>query len=91
MAEINYKYREDLVHNLTQIQNEKNMRKFLEALLTLDESDELSRRFQILKRLVKGQTHRKISADLNASIATVSRGAGEIKKMGDSVKKMIQL
>ncbi len=88
---INKKYKDELVKNLTQIQNKKNMDQFLEALLTLDEWDELSRRFQILKRLVQGQTHRKISSDLNASISTVSRGASEIKKMGNNVKRMIQL
>ena len=89
MSDINYKHREQLVHNLNQIQNKKNMRQFLEALFTADDWGELSKRFQILKRLSKGQTHRKVSADLSASIATVSRGANELKKINDSVKRMI--
>ena len=76
--EINYKYQADLVHNLCQIQNEKNMRDFLDVLLTPAELDDLSKRLQIFKRLLKGEAQQKIASDLGVGIATVTRGSKEL-------------
>ncbi len=81
-------FKRDLVHNLAEIQTDRNMRKFLDILLTPSEFDELSRRLQILKRLVKGKTQREISKDLGVGIATVERGAGELRDKLKA-KKMI--
>ena len=81
-------YRRELVHNLAEIQTDKNMHRFLDILLTPPEFDELSRRLQILKRLIKGKTQRKIAHDLRVGIATVERGASELRKK-PKVKKMI--
>ena len=87
---INYKYQADLVHNLAEIQSDKNMRRFLEVILTDDEFAELSKRLQILKRLVKNNSQREIAKDLKVAIATVSRGANELKKGKEKVEKMIK-
>lgn len=73
-------FKRDLIHNLAEIQTDKNMRRFLDILLTPSEFDELSRRLQILKRLMKGKTQREIAGDLGVGIATVERGAGELRK-----------
>jgi len=81
-------YKKDLVHNLAEIQTDKSMRRFLDILLTSSEFDELSRRLQILKRLIKGKTQREIARDLGVGIATVERGAGELNKK-QKAKKMI--
>lgn len=86
----NSNYKRDLVHNLAEIQNDKNMHRFLDILLTPSEFDELSRRLQILKRLAKGKTQREIAKDLGVGIATVTRGAGELKQKGKKVEKMIR-
>ncbi|MEK7065099.1 MAG: Trp family transcriptional regulator [Patescibacteria group bacterium] len=81
-------FKRDIVHNLAEIQTDKNMRRFLDVLLTPSEFDELSRRLQILKRLVKGKTQREIAKDLGVGIATVERGASELREK-QKVKKMI--
>ncbi len=81
-------YKKDLVHNLAEIQTDKNMHRFLDILFTPSEFDELSRRLQILKRLAKGKTQREIAKDLGVGIATVERGAGELREK-QKAKKMI--
>ena len=81
-------FKKELIHNLAEIQTDKNMRRFLDILLTPSEFDELSRRLQILKRLIKGKTQRQIARDLGVGIATVERGAGELRDK-QKVKKMI--
>lgn len=82
-------FKKELIHNLAEIQTDKNMRRFLDILLTPSEFDEFSRRLQILKRLVKGKTQREIAKDLGVGIATVERGAGELREKLKA-KKMIQ-
>jgi Trp operon repressor len=83
-------YHRELVNNLTQIQSDKNMRLFLEALLTPDELDDLGKRLQIFKRLLKGESQREIAKDLKIAIATVERGASELKKRGEKVERIIK-
>ena len=73
-------FKKELIHNLAEIQTDKNMRRFLDILLTPSEFDEFSRRLQILKRLIKGKTQREIAKDFGVCIATVERGAGELNK-----------
>jgi len=86
----NKKFVKDLVHNLTEIQSDKNMLKFLDLLLTTSELEDLSNRLQIFKGLLAGQTQREIANDLKVSISTVIRGAGEWRQKKDRVKKMVQ-
>ena len=85
------KFTKDLVHNLVQIQNDKNMEKFLDVLLTDSEVEELTNRLQIFKGLLAGKTQRDIAKDLGVSISTVVHGASELRNKKDKVKRMIQL
>jgi len=47
--------------------------------LTPAELDEISRRLQIVKMLKKGIPQRIIAKNLNVAIATIGRGARELK------------
>ncbi len=88
---IKVKYKKDLVHNLVQIQNDKNMEKFLDVLLTDSEVEDLVNRLQIFKGLFAGKSQREIAKELGVAIATVTHGAIELRKKKDKVKRMIQL
>ncbi len=83
-------FKHDLVHNLAEIQTDKSMRDFLDVLLTADEFEEISIRLQILKKLLKGQTQRKVAKVLGVGIATVTRGAAELKVKKAKVEGMIK-
>ncbi|MBU2542288.1 trp operon repressor [Patescibacteria group bacterium] len=85
------KFVKDLIHNLAQIQNDKNMEKFLDVLLTDSEFEDLVTRLQIFKRLLDGQVQREIAEELEVSTTTVTRGANELRNKKDKVKRMIQL
>jgi len=85
------KFVKDLIHNLAQIQNDKNMEKFLDVLLTDSEFEDLATRLQIFKRLLDGQVQREIAEELEVSTTTVTRGANELRNKKDKVKRMIQL
>lgn len=51
------------------------MKKILVDLLTPSEMNKVAVRWQIIKRLAKGESHRAIAMDLHIGIATVLRGS----------------
>jgi len=62
------------------IKTEDQMIDFLKGLLTPQELDQLPVRVELIKKLKQGQSQRQIAQELNVGIATVTRGAHEIKK-----------
>jgi len=61
-------------------------RELLVALLTPTEIEEIGRRWQIVKHLIRGKTQRQVRQDVGVSIATVERGAREVKHGGKILK-----
>lgn len=65
----------------------KEIKALLHALLTPAEYDELVTRWQIIKLLAAGKPQRDIRDQLAVSIATVTRGARELKYGTGILKK----
>ena len=57
----------------------KLMLEFLQDMMTPSEFDKLAVRWQIIKRLNNGDTHREIAGELGIGISTVTRGARELR------------
>jgi TrpR family trp operon transcriptional repressor len=65
---------------------------FLEDLLTQKELQEIPVRWEIIRRLQKGDVHKNIAKELKVGIATVTRGANELKdKNGGFIKVLKKL
>jgi len=73
------KWRVELLDTILSLKDAKMTKAFLQNMFTPKEVDEFAIRLQILKMLKAGETHREISDKLGVSIATVTRGAREIK------------
>ncbi len=58
---------------LSSLKDEKEMLAFLRDLLTLDELEEVSRRWQAVELLDKGKTYRDIAESTGLSTTTVTR------------------
>jgi TrpR family trp operon transcriptional repressor len=69
----------NLIEQLILLKDSTEMREFLLGLLTPAELEELPRRLEIVKRLKRGEAQKQIAADLGLGVATVTRGAREIK------------
>ncbi len=68
------------------------LRTFLEDLLTPKELQEIPVRWEIIRRLQKGDVHKNIAKDLKVGIGTVTRGANELKdKNGGFIKVLKKL
>lgn len=68
-----------LIKHLLNIKSEKEGKDFLESLFSPEEIEAFEKRIDIVKLLLKNKSHREIASELNVGIATVTRGAKELK------------
>jgi TrpR family trp operon transcriptional repressor len=73
---------------LSKIDRDKTVEDFLYSILTPNEVKNISSRWEIVKRIEKGLSQRKIATDLHLSLCKITRGSRELKK-SNSVLKMI--
>ena len=64
---------EELYRVLAKISNKDEMADFLRDLMTIEEIEEIVRRFEVAKLLSKGLTSREIAKKTKMSSATISR------------------
>lgn len=69
-----------LVQVFLSVKNDEEMKNLLEGLLTPTELEEFVQRIEIVKLLKKGMGQHAIAKKLGIGVATVTRGAKEIKK-----------
>lgn len=73
-------YQKEIIRILSFIgKNQNLMKEFLKDILTPTEFDEVSLRWQIIKKLEKGDKHRDIAGELGLGISTVTRGSRELR------------
>jgi len=80
-------WRKEFNKLIASLKNTREVEELLRELFTPAEYDECARRWQIVKMLIKGSPQRAISKRLSVSVATVSRGARELKYGGGAFKK----
>lgn len=73
-------WKDELWTAIATAKNASEVRDLMAALLTPAEVDELSRRWQIVKNLIQGKSQREVRDVVGVSIATVERGAREIRQ-----------
>jgi Trp operon repressor len=73
-------YKKEVIDVFSQIKGDKKlMREALIDFLTPREFEEVALRWQIIKRLSKGDKHRDIAGELKIGISTVTRGSRELR------------
>lgn len=72
-------WKRELAKLIASTRNYKEASDLLEGLLTPGEYEELAKRWQIVKMMLEGKSHRYIKDSLGVSIATVTRGSRELK------------
>jgi len=84
-------YKKELVDTFAKIFGDKRlMTEFLTDILTPTEFEALALRWQIVKRLKKGETHRSIAEDLGLGISTVTRGSRELRNKNGGFHLMLK-
>ena len=84
-------YKKELVDVFSKIQGDKNLvKEFLMDILTPAEFESLALRWQIVKKLNKGETHRSVAGDLGLGISTVTRGSRELRNKNGGFHLMLK-
>lgn len=63
---------------------------FLKSILTKNEADEISSRWELVKLLHEGMSQRKIAERLGLSLCKITRGSRELKKSRSPFKAMLE-
>ena len=66
------------------------MAEFLKDILTPNEFEAMALRWQIVKKLNKGETHREVAGDLGLGISTVNRGSRELRNKNGGFALMLK-
>ena len=77
---MNTHYYDSLVETILSLSTKKDVKDFLDGILTPKERDEIPVRLQIVKLLKKGIPQHEIASTLGVGVATVTRGSKEIAK-----------
>ncbi|MBP9711825.1 MAG: transcriptional regulator [Candidatus Pacebacteria bacterium] len=84
-------YKQEAVEVIHKIGKDKNLLAlFLRDILTPREFENIGVRWQIVKRLAKGEHHAAIAESLHLGVATVTRGSREMRKKDGGLQKALK-
>lgn len=87
MTHTNHRWEQELGKLLASIRDTEEARELLTALLSPAERRDIAERWQIVKHLIAGRTQREVRDLINVSIATVTRGAREVRYGNGALQK----
>ncbi len=86
------KFMEELVAIIAKISKDQELtHEFLKDLFTPAEYRDVGTRWQIVKRLRKGDTHADIAQSLHVGVATVTRGSRELSDWNGGFQRVLRL
>lgn len=84
-------YKKEIVDVISKIGKDKNLLEiFIKDILTPKEFDNIGTRWQIVKKLAKGEKHEYIASDLKLGVATVTRGSREMRNQNGGFQKVLK-
>jgi TrpR family trp operon transcriptional repressor len=85
------KYKKEVLDVLHKISKDKDLLfDFVIDILTPREFENISTRWQIIKKLDKGENHQSIAGDLGLGVATVTRGSREMRKKEGGFRRALK-
>lgn len=70
--------------------NPEEIAEFLYSLFTPAETDEMAKRWALVKSLAQGTPQRQIAQNLGLSLCKITRGSRELKKERSSFRSMLE-
>ena len=84
-------YKKELVEVFSKVFGDRKlMTEFLIDILTPTEFEALALRWQVVKKLNKGEKHRSVAGDLGLGISTVTRGSRELRNKNGGFHLMLK-
>jgi TrpR family trp operon transcriptional repressor len=86
------KYKKEIIEVIHKIAKDKQLlADFVRDILTPREFENIGVRWQIIKRLAKGEHHQSIAEDLHLGVATVTRGSREMRKKEGGFRRALKI
>jgi len=79
----------EIADTLAQLDDPRLIDGFLRGILTPRELDDLSSRWELVKRLRRGDSQRSIARDLGVSLCKITRGSRELKAPGSALQAVV--
>jgi TrpR family trp operon transcriptional repressor len=80
---------EQICDLLARTKDSQEINLMLSSIFTPAELSDLDSRWEILKRLNRGDTQRSIASDLHLGLCKITRGSKELKKTNSILKKTL--
>jgi len=80
--------KDELHKLLASLKDTGEVEKLLRELLTPAECEDLARRWHLVRLLIQGASQRKVSKEVGIGVATVTRGARELRNDDCMFKEM---
>ena len=85
-------YKKEIIEILYKISKDKVLlNDFVKEILTPKEFENIGVRWQIVKKLAKGEKHEYIASDLKLGVATVTRGSREMRNKQGGFQRTLKL
>jgi TrpR family transcriptional regulator, trp operon repressor len=85
-------YKKEVIEVIHKVAKDKNLlADFVKDILTPREFDNISVRWQIVKRLAKGEHQAAIAESLHLGVATVTRGSREMRKKEGGFRRALKI
>lgn len=85
-------YKKEIVEVIAKVAKDKVLlADFIKDILTPHEFENIAVRFQIVKKLEKGEYQESIAEDLHVGIATVTRGSREMQKKEGGFRRALKV
>ncbi len=84
---VNQGYIDDICVALCEIDEQDQMRRFLEEILTPAERKDVALRWELMRMLADGLPQRQIAEELGVSLCKITRGARILKQTNSVSKK----
>lgn len=92
MKDETVKFKKELIEVLYRIAKDKTLlNDFVHDILTPREFENISVRWQIVKRLGAGEHHQAIAEALHLGVATVTRGSREMRKKDGGLRRALKV
>ena len=85
-------YKKEVIEVMYKISKDKNLlADFVRDILTPREFENIGVRWQIVKRLAKGEYQQGIANDLHLGVATITRGSRELRKKDGGFRRALKI
>ena len=81
---------EEIAEVLARVRDPKLIGDFLRCILTRRELEEIDGRWELVKRLDRGESQRSIARRLGMSLCKITRGSRELKKKNSAFKRILR-